>query len=61
MTANILPVGATITYLHTYPMTLGTIKVTTVVEGRNWSGATFSSYIVLGGECVYPHQILPTR
>ena len=57
MNTNILPIGETITFVRTIPFTYEQETVTAVVEGRNWYFEDFNSYIVRGGECVYPHQI----
>jgi hypothetical protein len=56
-TAAVLPIGATFTYERVAPFTYERSIVTTVVEGRNWNMDKFDSYIVRGGECVYPHQL----
>jgi hypothetical protein len=56
-TAAVLPIGATITYERVAPFTFERSIVTTAVEGRNWYFERFDSYIVRGGECVYPHQL----
>lgn len=55
--AAVLPIGATITYERVAPFTYERTMVTTEVEGRNWYFEKFNSYIVRGGECVYPHQL----
>lgn len=58
MTANILPIGATITYVRTAVIGGEQEVVSAKVEGRNFSFENFSSYIVNWGEVVYPHQIV---
>ena len=58
MTANILPIGATITYTRTAVLTGEQEVVSAKVEGRNFSFENFASYIVNWGEVVYPHQIV---
>ena len=54
---TILAIGETITYERVAPFTYAKSIETAKIEGRNWYFDDFSSYIVRGGECVYPHQL----
>lgn len=56
-TTTVLAIGEVITYERVAPFSYETSIVTTKVEGRNWYFDNFNSYIVRGGECVYPHQL----
>lgn len=56
-TTAVLAIGEAITYERVAPFTYQRSIVTATVEGRNWYFETFNSYIVRGGECVYPHQL----
>lgn len=54
----VLAIGEVITYERIAPMTYFRTIETAVIQGRNWYFEDFNSYIVRGGECVYPHQLI---
>lgn len=55
---NVLAIGTEITYTRTVPFTYEVTRETGVIEGRNWSYENFGSYIVKGGQVVYPEQVV---